>query len=118
MGVFRGMDSLDFVLETLNANRNRPFVKRILDPDKFPSLDLGKGKRATHLMSWGQVGDKYVVFPTVLYDGKQLTRMGPDEAWRNVSKTDNFIEFSTAEEAERFSKEYKEYWERGSLGVE
>ena len=101
------------IQKILEANKHRGFVKRILDPGSYPTLDLGDGNYATHLMSWGKVDDKYVVFPTVLYnEGKGLTRFSPGEAIGQVMQTGNFIEFDTAEEADWFSKEYKSVWKK------
>ena len=83
------------VLKILEANANKSFVKRILEPNRYPSLDLGDGRRGTHLMAWGEANGKYVVFPTILYDGKgKLTKHDPDEAWRQVQQTGNFLEFN------------------------
>lgn len=102
------MDPLTRILE---QNKDKPFVKRILNPSEYPSMGLGKGQSGTHLMSWGQVGDKYVVFPTILHEGGKLKKYSPDEAFKQTMKTGNYIEFNTPEEAEQFSKEYKRYWE-------
>lgn len=94
----------------LNKNKNKSFVKRILFPKKYPSLNLGPQTSGTHLMVWGQMGKKYVVYPTILYDGEKLIKYDPNEAWKHVSQTGNYIEFDSAEEADWFSKHYKDYW--------
>ena len=57
-------------------------------------------------------GDKYRVFPTVLHEGGRLRRYEPGEAWKRVEKTGDYIEFDTAEEADMFSKEYKQFWDK------
>ena len=103
------------IQKILEANKEKGFVQRILNPSNYPVLDLGKGKTATHMMSWGQVGDKYVVYPTVLYDeNKGLTQYSPAKAWHHVSQTGNFIVFSNAKEADWFSKNYKIIWDKKS----
>ena len=96
--------------QILEANKDKSFVKRILNPDKYPRLDLGNGNYATHKMSWMQVGDKYHVFPTVLYDGKQLKQYEPRDAYNQARETRNYIEFDTPEEADIFSRRYKAVW--------
>jgi len=101
------------VMRILNANADRPFVKRILNRDAYPALDLGNGEYATHKMSWGEVdtpaGKKYVVFPTVLYDGKGLVDYG-DKAFDEVMRTQDYIEFDDPRKAEWFSQRYKSAW--------
>ena len=102
------------LLELLEQHKGKSFVKRILTPDKYPSLDLGQGRKASHLMSWIEAGGRYFAYPTVLYDGKGgLTRHDPRKAWEQVRQTGNFIEFDTPEEADWFSKNYKRYWKMG-----
>ena len=98
--------------QILQANKSKSFVDRILHKDRYPVLDLGNGNYATHMMAWGEVDDKYWVFPTVLWDGKKLTQYDPKEAFGHVKKTNNFISFDTPEEAADFSKNYKLIWEK------
>lgn len=44
-----------WLLAQLYANQNKNFVKRILNPFQYPTLDLGNGNYATHLMAWGMM---------------------------------------------------------------
>lgn len=97
------------MMEILNQNAQKTFVQRILQPDRFPVLDIGDGRIATHRMSWGQMGDKYVAFPTVMYDGKGLKDYG-DGAWDHAVKSGNFIEFDNPDEASWFTQKYKGAW--------
>ena len=60
-------------------------------------------------MAWGEMGDKYVVFPTVLYNGKTLADYG-DDAFNQVKKTGNYITFDNPGDAEWFSQNYKSAW--------
>lgn len=96
----------------LEDNKDKNFVKRILDPDKFPTLDLGDGQHATHLMAWGETDGKNIVYPTVIQgeDGK-LKQLGDDEAFDYALKSGEFIEFKTPKEADEFSKNYKKVWD-------
>ena len=107
------MSEYDDVMSILKANENKTFVKRILNKDAYPRLDLGGGQYASHKMSWGEIdtpnGKKYVVFPTVLYDGQKLVDYG-DRAFDQVMKTGNYIEFDEPNKADWFSKRYKTVW--------
>ena len=101
-------------LGILQANSNKTFVKRILEPEKYPTMDYGNGQIATHKMGWVDTEDAqgnpvYHVFPTILYDGKQLKEYGK-QAYEHVRKTGNYIEFKTPEEADWFSRRYKAVW--------
>jgi hypothetical protein len=97
------------VMGILNTNKNKSFVDRILNPRKYPSLDRGGGEKATHRMAWGEADGKYMAFPTVLWDGKQLVDYG-NGAWPIAQKSGNYIEFDTPEEADWFSQRYKLAW--------
>jgi hypothetical protein len=101
---------LNFIMDTLLANKDKSFVDRIINRRKYPVLDLGNGQYATHKMAWNESDGKYHVFPTVLYDGKELRQFSPDEAYNHAKSTGNFIEFNTPEEADYFSKRYKAFW--------
>ncbi len=99
------------IMETLNANKDKSFVQRILNPSQYPTLDLGNGNSATHRMAWTEAGGKYYVYPTVLLNDKgTLTDYGPDKAWDHVKQTGNVIEFPTADDADWFSTRYKAAW--------
>lgn len=103
-------DEFHQLMGILNQNADKSFVKRILDPKAYPSLDVGDGNYATHRMAWGTVGDKAVVFPTVMMtDGGKLQDFG-DNAWQHASKSGNFIEFDDPKQAEWFSQRYKGAW--------
>lgn len=94
----------------LQNNSNKSFVQRILSPQNYQPLDMGNGLYATHRMAWGQLGDKFVVYPTVLAgEGGKLQDYG-DKAWPHVMKSGNFIEFDNPDEASWFSQNYKGAW--------
>ena len=104
---------IESIKRILSANKEKQFVQRILTPEKYPKLDLGNGQYASHLMSWGQVGNKYVVYPTVLPEGKGLKQHDPRGAWEIVKQNGEYIVFDTPEEADLFSRMYKQYWNTG-----
>lgn len=98
------------IMDTLNRNKDKSFVQRILNPSKYPTLDMGDGRSATHRMEWAEAGGKYYVYPTVLLqEGGTLKDYG-DSAWDQVKQTKNFIEFDNADDAEWFSSRYKAAW--------
>lgn len=103
------MAEYDDVMRVLMANSNKSFVKRILQPQAYPTLDLGNGQKATHMMSWAEVGGKYYVYPRILYDGKALKDWG-DAAFDQAMRSGNVIEFNTPQEADWFSRRYKAAW--------
>ncbi len=108
-------DEYKKILSILEANKDKTFVKRILEPDKYPRLDLGDGNFASHKMSWVSTKDEtgaleYHVFPTILWNGKELKDYG-NKAYEEVSQTGNYIKFKTPEEADWFSKRYKIVWD-------
>lgn len=97
------------MMDILNQNSGKTFVQRILRPNDFPTLDNGDGSIATHRMAWGQMGDKFVAFPTVLYDGTKLVNHGP-AAWDHAIQSKNYIEFDNQDEASWFAQKYKGAW--------
>jgi len=100
------------LLEILNSNANKSFVKRILHKGQYPTLDNGDGTVSTHSMSWGDADGRYFVYPTVLYTkDKTLKRYNNDAAWIHAMQTGNFIEFHSPQEADWFSKNYKKIWD-------
>jgi len=106
------MDSFSRLTEILSENAQKPFVKRILDKNSYPTLDNKDGTHSTHSMSWSEVDGKYVVFPTVLLEeDKTLKRYPPRQALDSSLENDDFIAFDTPEEADWFSKSYKQVWD-------
>ena len=98
----------------LDANKERPFVDRVLNSQNYPKLDAGQGKEATHRMAWGETDGKYMAYPTILYDKEtnELTERKGKEAFDAAYQSDNYIEFKTAEEADEFSRQYKSVWKK------
>jgi hypothetical protein len=99
------------ILAILEKNKNKSFVQRILNPKKYPVKQNKDGSVSTHLMSWTESDGKYYVYPTLLMTKDGLKQYDPDEAWKHVKTTGNFIEFDLPQEADFFSKHYKDIWE-------
>lgn len=102
------MDDYTKIMGLLNANKNKTFVQRILNPDAYPVLMHDNGI-ATHRMAYAEANGKNYVFPTVLWDGKQLQDFG-DSAFDKAMATGNVIEMPSAQEADWFTRNYKAAW--------
>jgi hypothetical protein len=109
----------DKIRRILMQNAQKPFVQRILNRDKFPTLTDDVSTRggsqpdrvSTHSMAWGEVDGRYVAYPTVMMSPSgQLRRYGAKEALGHALNTGNFIEFDTPEDADWFSRNYKQVW--------
>ncbi len=103
----------------LNNNSKKNFVKRILDPEKYPELDLGGGKRGSHLMSYSESDGKYFVYPTIVQkkEGGKLQKLDDKKAFDYAVKTGEFIEFDKEKDAKWFSSDdgYKTIWKKGDF---
>jgi len=104
-------------LQILKNNKDKPFVKRVLNPDnKYIEKD---GQKATHFMS-AEIDDQGQawVFPMiVIQDGQLVEFDDPFEAMEYNKSKDNAIQFKNIEEADRFSRtyktdEFKEYYKK------
>lgn len=106
------------ISKILSENKNKSFVQRILNPHAYPVLQNPDGTVSTHSMAWAEANDgKFYVYPTVLTTPKgQLVRHSDDDAWKHTQATGNFLVFDSAEEADYFSKHYKDAWDN-SLGL-
>jgi len=100
----------EVVHKILQANREKPFVKRMF-MDDYPAIQNPDGSHSTHSMAWGEADGRNFVYPTVMMgsDGK-LQRFSPDEAFDNALNSGNFIEFSDPKKADWFSRNYKKIW--------
>ncbi len=100
------------VAPILQANANKNFVQRILNPKAYPVLPLNNGDYATHRMAWGETDGKYVAYPTVIYESntKQLKQLEDDEAFKYAMRNNEYIPFKTSQEADWFSQNYKAVW--------
>jgi len=106
------MDEEAELLKILFDNKDKNFVRRIIEPENYPTLDLGNGSYATHLMSYvtDSDGNAYV-YPNVIYDkdANKLINLG-DKAWDYAKKNGEFIRFNDRKKADWFSKKYKSVW--------
>ena len=104
------------IMTVLEANKDKEFVKRILNPDSSPKLDLGDGNYATHKMAWGDIdtpeGKRFIAYPTILMGQNGQLIDYKDKVMEHVLKTNNFIEFNDPKKAEWFSTQYKTVWDK------
>ena len=105
-------DRKKWIRSVVDSNKGKTFVDRIIDPSTHKPLTNEDGSLSTHSMAWGEANGKYRVFPTVMKYANGLKRFESKAAWRLAIELGNYIEFDTAEEADRFSKEYKMYWDK------
>lgn len=104
-----------YLMTVLNQNKDLNFIQRILEPNKWPTLDLGEGNYATHQMAWGDDGrGNYFVYPTVVYDqqSKQLRKLGDQDAWKHALDNKEYLRFKSADTADWISKNYKKAWDK------
>lgn len=101
---------LDTITQILNNYKHLQFVDRIVNKNNYPTLDLGNGQYATHKMSFVKAGDKYHVFPTVLYENNELKQYPPMDAYMKSRKNKEYIELDNEYDALEFSQQYKQYW--------
>lgn len=110
------MEDISKVRDVLERHKDKNFVQRVLEPERFPVVPLEGGDVATHKMAWAtstdQSGKKvYRVFPTILFEDGQLIDYG-DDAYERAVEIGEYIDFAKAKDADWFSKHYKDVWSR------
>ncbi len=102
------------VMEILHNNKDKNFVKRILNPGQYPEIDNGDGSRSTHLMAWSDAPNgKFRVYPTITHDEETntLRKLDANAAYDTATQKGDYIDFDTASQAEWFAQRYKAAWE-------
>jgi len=107
-------DDIEKIQKILGSYMDKNFVQRILTPELYPNLDLGAGRTGTHLMGWEKFGNKNIVFPHIIYNKKtnSLIQLSPQKAYDYALESSEYIPFDNQEEADWFSKNYKNIWEK------
>lgn len=101
----------------LNSKLN--FEQRVLNPSKYPGLPLSNGDVASHLMAYNDMTDRngkpyYMAYPTVVQQGDHLVQLDPREAINYALKNNEYRRFNTPEEADYYTKYYKDrFWGKG-----
>ena len=112
---------LQRIMQILDDNKDKDFVKRILAPEDYPNISwkqderLEKGQTATHQMSWGQNGPdgeatEFYVYPNITHKDGALDWPDPETAHKNAVDSDERIVFDDKEDAMWFSEAYKRVW--------
>ena len=88
--------------------QNPRFVQRMSEPVRY--IDLGNGFRGTHRLSWGTTDNpnEAIVYPKIFENENGELIYDPEHASDNAKKGDMLI--MTPEEAEIFTKGYKQGW--------
>lgn len=98
----------------LRDNSAVPFVKRILFPFKAPVTldpeDKNKKRVMTHKMAWGEADGNYYAYPKVMTDESGNLKDYGADAFNEAMRRRDFIKFSKPEEADQFTRTYKQYW--------
>jgi hypothetical protein len=103
-------DTFKKIANILINNRDKSFVKRIVERDKYPVIENKDGTVSTHKMSTMEMDGVTYAYPTILFDGKELKEYDPDTAFDYAVKTGNVIPFDDPKEADWFTKNYKSIW--------
>lgn len=101
----------------IDPKTNLNFEQRILQPEKYGSIDNGDGTVSTHRMAWGEADGKYVAFPTIVQDKKSgdLRELADDEAFKYAMENKEYRAFDKPEDAESYAEGgYKKFWGLGS----
>ena len=113
-------DYKPFIYNVLNQNKDKEWVKRILDPNVYPKLDNSDNSYSTHIMSWADTGgipykqedQKYMAYPQIIGTKNGLKKLSEQEAKQHAFKNKTGILFNTPEEAELFTTHYKDIWNK------
>lgn len=92
---------LEGTAATLEANKDTPFVERMLEPDGAPTIPGPGGTTSSHLMAYGEADGKFYAYPTLVQSGDQLVE--PQDPLGEALRTGNTIEFNTEQEAADFA---------------
>lgn len=107
--------AIERMREVLEQNKDKEFVRRVLDPDNSPKMDLGKGHHGTHLMAAEidpETGN-WLVFPTIVNINGGLHKLEVNQAYQHAKQTGEYINFGdNKRQALNFSKHYKKTWDK------
>lgn len=109
-------EEFDKISKILLDNEDKNFVKRILEPLEYGSIKNEDGSESTHRMRVDhlKIGDKEVpaMYPTIFWEDGEFINYGDDieGAKAHALKTNEYIPFSTLEEALWAEKNWKRLW--------
>ena len=91
--------------EVTDANKHVDWIARIMEGNDL-SIKEPDGGIATHKLAYAEVDGSYVVFPTIIKEGKKLVEKDVDSALDHALKTGNFVEFNSESDAKYYSSLY------------
>ena len=106
------------IKEILNANKDKDFIKRILNPKLNKGREVqiaGEPEKLSHYMM--QVDN--LVIPQVVDKGEKvkgksmLSFLTEQDAYDYALRTGEYIQLPSEQDALWFSKNYKQYWGEG-----
>jgi len=100
--------SPEWLAELLEANKNKDFVQRIINPSNYPTMELGPDAYGTHKTSHVTEGNKAIVYPHIIHRAGKLELLDRNSAYEYARKNNEYLEMTPAE-AEWFGKNYKSY---------
>ena len=85
----------------LKTNKDKNFVDRLFNPDKYPDIKNPDGTYSTMKMR----SSDNIAYPTIVYNEKtkKLKELSPKEAYAYAISTGEYIEFPSEEEANDFA---------------
>jgi|TARA_R100001244_G_scaffold6152_1_gene7128 hypothetical protein len=107
---------LSEVTSTLQANKDKNFVERILKPDKYKPYPIGEDNLPyTHRMAtFGALDDSTpgLLVPMVVWseEGGYHKFDNDRDAYDHAMETGEYIEFENHTEADMFQRSWKQYW--------
>ena len=106
-GIDSDTPTRDRIAQTLVANEDKPFVKRIYNPKE--SISVGnKGKTGTHRMESYKSEGRSFASPQIQKDESGKLKNYGKDGWKRARRNKNAIEFDKDEDAKFFAKNYKE----------
>ena len=89
-------------------NKDKNFAQRVLYPESSPTLDMGNGNYATHLMM--NAGN--YIFPSVVQmpGNDFLSMLSPDEAMNYAKSSGEAMALPGDESADWVARNYKRLW--------
>lgn len=98
------------ILSILNENSDKNFVQRILQPAQAPAPIKSGDMQHTHIMRaefLDREGKQAAVFPEVIEKDGKLVRLTLSQAVEHARRTGEYIPFSSIQDADEFSRNYK-----------
>ena len=97
----RRSDELREATATVDSNKDVPFVRRILNPAQYPSVQNPDGTVSSHRLATAEIDGKTIVYPTLRYTEDKLIE---DHDPGTALTSGNYIAFEDPAAAQRFAE--------------